>query len=69
MSDTAADVTVIPEGLPAIACRLDALLEADDGLAAEADAIRAAIGRGETWDGGGGAAPFFTITPVLVPGR
>jgi hypothetical protein len=43
---------------------LEMLLAEDDGLAADEDAIRAALDTGETYHGGGGAAPEFTIAGI-----
>lgn len=55
---------------------LDNILALDDGLAEEADAIRAALGVGETYAVGGGAAPYnFLVSlshrdaPMHLPNR
>lgn len=43
---------------------LDTLIANDEVLADCQDDIRAALGAGATYHGGGGAAPEFTISPI-----
>lgn len=43
---------------------LDKLLAEDDGLKDEEEQLRAALALGETYRGGGGAQPLFTIRCV-----
>ena len=44
---------------------LQGLFQMDEGLAEEADAIRAAMAKREPFHGGGGAAPSYSIYPDM----
>lgn len=58
------DVIVTPEGECPQYMALADLLAADDGLRDDEAEIRAALDAGETYRGGGGAAPEFTIERI-----